>query len=202
MTQTNEHRNSHKNLATSFPFSPHERPSIQIKRKVNLSIKRKASSSMKDCVFSLHQNSNLNILYAKNNIRIYTTDDKKSISGYLSLLQNSITGQISIRWVPNQLINDSDISNQHNNNEEEGELYLTKLRSYVFSINIAEMAYLHCHNKCDSSKEHSLVFVAGDGVHFTPIYFPPGGHLFTFLSNMESGLWPHYRLEPPLYTQK
>lgn len=40
-----------------------------------------------------------------------------------------------------------------------------------------------------------------DGVQRSPIHFPKGGHLLAFLSCLETGLLPHGRLEPPLWSQ-
>ena len=51
-------------------------------------------------------------------------------------------------------------------------------------------------------KESTLVLVGQDGVQWPPIRFPPGGHLLSFLSCLETALLPHGCLDPPLWSQK
>ncbi|CAG9138231.1 unnamed protein product [Plutella xylostella] len=43
--------------------------------------------------------------------------------------------------------------------------------------------------------------VGQDGVR-PSIHFPKGGHLLSFLSNLETGLLPHGQLDPPLWSQR
>ena len=59
--------------------------------------------------------------------------------------------------------------------------------------------FLHCYF-CIADSRGTVVMVGQDGVQRTPIHFPKGGHLLSFLSCMENGLLPHGQLDPPLWS--
>eukprot|EP00095_Tigriopus_kingsejongensis_P009030 maker-scaffold458_size165745-snap-gene-0.19 protein:Tk09030 transcript:maker-scaffold458_size165745-snap-gene-0.19-mRNA-1 annotation:"hypothetical protein BRAFLDRAFT_123347" len=44
----------------------------------------------------------------------------------------------------------------------------------------------------------TLIMIANDGTQHPPLQFPPGVHLMQFLSCLETSLYPHGTLEPPL----
>lgn len=89
-----------------------------------------------------------------------------------------------------------------------------------------EVVYVHVHRARASD---ALILVGQDGVQRPPIHFPKGmfyfsnqlcrlhksliemfsndsifsgGHLLSFLSNLETGLLPHGQLDPPLWSQR
>ncbi|XP_050677563.1 small G protein signaling modulator 1-like [Leptidea sinapis] len=62
-----------------------------------------------------------------------------------------------------------------------------------------EVVYVHVHR---SQASDALILVGQDGVQRPPVHFPKGGHLLSFLSNLETGLLPHGQLDPPLWSQR
>ncbi|XP_039752246.1 small G protein signaling modulator 2-like isoform X2 [Pararge aegeria] len=147
-----------------------------------------AASSAKDYVESLHQNSRATLLYGKNNVRVQPKDLVEPMPGYLSLHQTS--AGLVIKWTPNQLMNGYA--------ESEG---IDKSVYWAMSLQVCvwEVVYVHVHR---SQASDALILVGQDGVQRPPIHFPKGGHLLSFLSNLETGLLPHGQLDPPLWSQR
>ncbi|CAG2056893.1 unnamed protein product, partial [Timema podura] len=71
---------------------------------------------------------------------------------------------------------------------------------YAMNVRVDEVVYVHCHQQADSGG--TIVLVGQDGVQQSPIHFPKGGHLLSFLSCLETGLLPHGQLDPPLWSQR
>ncbi|CAH0713729.1 unnamed protein product, partial [Brenthis ino] len=145
-------------------------------------------SSAKDYVESLHQNSRATLLYGKNNVRVQPKDVEEPMAGYLSLHQTA--AGLVIKWTPNQLMNGYA--------ESEG---IDKSVYWAMSLQVCvwEVVYVHVHR---SQASDALILVGQDGVQRPPIHFPKGGHLLSFLSNLETGLLPHGQLDPPLWSQR
>ncbi|XP_045539310.1 small G protein signaling modulator 2 [Papilio machaon] len=145
-------------------------------------------SSAKDYVESLHQNSRATLLYGKNNVRVQPKDVEEPMPGYLSLHQTA--AGLVIKWTPNQLMNGYA--------ESEG---VDKSVYWAMSLQVCvwEVVYVHVHRARASD---ALILVGQDGVQRPPIHFPKGGHLLSFLSNLETGLLPHGQLDPPLWSQR
>lgn len=80
----------------------------------------------------------------------------------------------------------------------------TSYWDYSMNINIEDIVYVHCHQSSgqDASGTIILVLVGFDGVQHSPIHFPKGGHMEAFLSCLETGLLPHGRLDPPIWSHK
>ncbi|XP_038215530.1 small G protein signaling modulator 2-like isoform X2 [Zerene cesonia] len=186
-----------------------------------------ATSSAKDYVESLHQNSRATLLYGKNNVRVQPKDVEEPMPGYLSLHQTA--AGLVIKWTPNQLMNGYA--------ESEG-IDKSLLRCHLVHVSacpnvcvlcsaapctvyrrscagtlcvdciywamslqvcVWEVVYVHVHR---SQASDALILVGQDGVQRPPIHFPKGGHLLSFLSNLETGLLPHGQLDPPLWSQR
>ncbi|XP_041971436.1 small G protein signaling modulator 2-like isoform X2 [Aricia agestis] len=173
------------------------RPILNFRRSLNASSEDSGStnsgsgnvaSCAKDYVESLHQNSRATLLYGKNNVRVQPKDVEEPMPGYLSLHQ-SPNGLI-IKWTPNQLMNGFA--------ESEG---IDKGVYWAMSLQVCvwETVYVHVHRAPASD---ALILVGQDGVQRPPIHFPKGGHLLSFLSNLETGLLPHGQLDPPLWSQR
>ncbi|CAH2052131.1 unnamed protein product, partial [Iphiclides podalirius] len=145
-------------------------------------------SSAKDYVESLHQNSRATLLYGKNNVRVQPKDVEEPMPGYLSLHQTA--AGLVIKWTPNQLMNGYA--------ESEG---IDKSVYWAMSLQVCvwEVVYVHVHR---ANASDALILVGQDGVQRPPIHFPKGGHLLSFLSNLETGLLPHGQLDPPLWSQR
>ncbi|KAL4711801.1 hypothetical protein ACJJTC_005970 [Scirpophaga incertulas] len=145
-------------------------------------------STAKDYVESLHQNSTAALLYGKNNVRVQPKDVEEPMPGYLSLHQTA--AGLVIKWTPNQLMNGYA--------ESEG---IDKSVYWAMSLQVCvwEVVYVHVHR---SQAGDALILVGQDGVQRPPIQFPKGGHLLSFLSNLETGLLPHGQLDPPLWSQR
>ncbi|CAG2113344.1 unnamed protein product, partial [Medioppia subpectinata] len=156
------------------------------------------SWSPRDYVESLHQNSRSTLLYGKNNVMIQPRENMEAIPGYLSLHSTHIG--LIIKWTPNQLMNGctpsmGDIPAVDSPNSQDKSTFW----DYALSLNVDEIVYLHCHQQEGSG---SIVLVGQDGVMQSPIKFPRGGHLLSFLSCLENGLMPYGQLDPPLWSQK
>ncbi|CAG9104200.1 unnamed protein product [Plutella xylostella] len=145
-------------------------------------------STAKDYVESLHQNSRATLLYGKNNVRVQPKDVEEPMPGYLSLHQTA--AGLIIKWTPNQLMNGY--------TESEG---VDKSVYWAMSLQVLvwEVVYVHVHR---SPGGDALILVGQDGVQRPPVHFPKGGHLLSFLSNLETGLLPHGQLDPPLWSQR
>uniref|UniRef100_A0A672LBP7 Small G protein signaling modulator 2 n=1 Tax=Sinocyclocheilus grahami TaxID=75366 RepID=A0A672LBP7_SINGR len=170
--------------------SPGRRPALGIrKRQSSGSMSEdKFAASAREYVESLHQNSRIHLLYGKNNVLVQPKKDMEVLRGYLSLHQTAET--LTLKWTPNQLINgtlgDCDL---------EKSIYW----DYALTVPLRQIVCIHCHQPdCGGT----LVLVSQDGIQRPPLHFPPGGHLLTFLSCLETGLLPRGQLEPPLSSQK
>ncbi|XP_063896565.1 small G protein signaling modulator 2 isoform X2 [Helicoverpa armigera] len=183
-------------------------------------------SSAKDYVESLHQNSTATLLYGKNNVRVQPKDVEEPMPGYLSLHQTA--AGLIIKWTPNQLMNGYAESEgidksvrchlvhasacQHTcvlcsvapctvfRRRCAGPLCIDCVY-WAMSLQVCvwEVVYVHVHR---SQASDALILVGQDGVQRPPIHFPKGGHLLSFLSNLETGLLPHGQLDPPLWSQR
>ncbi|XP_075983891.1 small G protein signaling modulator 2-like isoform X2 [Anticarsia gemmatalis] len=155
---------------------------------VNTGTGKAGGSTAKDYVESLHQNSTATLLYGKNNVRVQPKDVEEPMPGYLSLHQTA--AGLVIKWTPNQLMNGYA--------ESEG---IDKSVYWAMSLQVCvwEVVYVHVHR---SQASDALILVGQDGVQRPPIHFPKGGHLLSFLSNLETGLLPHGQLDPPLWSQR
>ncbi|XP_025837665.1 small G protein signaling modulator 2-like [Agrilus planipennis] len=171
------------------------RPIPNFKRSLNTSSEDCSSriSSQyiaKDYVESLHQNSRATLLFGKNNVLVLPnkSDCVEPIPGYLSLHQSP--NCLIIKWTPNQLMNgfNDDTSDK------------SKYWDYALQIRVDEIVYVHCHQ--DNETGGTVILVGQDGVQRPPIHFPRGGHTLAFLSCLETGLLPHGRLDPPLWSQR
>ena len=62
-------------------------------------------------------------------------------------------------------------------------------------IEIFNISYLHCHQEQTNSSS-SVILVAKDGVQYPPIVFDTSNHLKQFLTCLENGMEPNYKLDP------
>ncbi|XP_073948313.1 small G protein signaling modulator 2-like isoform X2 [Choristoneura fumiferana] len=185
-------------------------------------------STAKDYVESLHQNSRATLLYGKNNVRVQPKDVAEPMPGYLSLHQTA--AGLIIKWTPNQLMNgyaesegvDKSLLRCHLVHASAcphkcvlcsmapvctvfrrrclGPLCIDCVY-WAMSLQVCvwEVVYVHVHRARGAD---ALILVGQDGVQRPPIHFPKGGHLLSFLSNLETGLLPHGQLDPPLWSQR
>jgi hypothetical protein len=58
-----------------------------------------------------------------------------------------------------------------------------------------KIAYLHCHQE-ENDSDSRVILVAKDGVQHSPILFPRGSHLVQFLTCLENGLNPIFKIYP------
>ncbi|XP_078490653.1 small G protein signaling modulator 1 isoform X3 [Ciona intestinalis] len=192
------------------PSSPGRRPALHFTpvRHQSSSDSMEKGTSFRDYVESLHQNSKMTLLYGKNNVMVQPQEDIGLIPGYLSLHQEASC--MLVKWTPNQLMNvNPDVKSRESSHEASQEVPDTRHRMYksansywefAISVDVRDIVYLHCHQQLD--KSGTLVLVGQDGVQWPPIRFPPGGHLLSFLSCLETGLLPHGHLDPPLWSEK
>ncbi|KAI5634030.1 rab-GTPase-TBC domain-containing protein [Phthorimaea operculella] len=214
------------------------RPILNYKRSLNTSTEDGSaittgpssvgSSSAKDYVESLHQNSRATLLYGKNNVRVQPKDVAEPMAGYLSLHQTA--AGLIIKWTPNQLMNgyaesegiDKSLLRCHlvHYTACQNTCVLCSVSSlctvyrrrcagplcidcvyWAMSLQVCvwEVVYVHVHR---TSESDALILVGQDGVQRPPIHFPKGGNLLSFLSNLETGLLPHGQLDPPLWSQR
>uniref|UniRef100_F6XUP6 Rab-GAP TBC domain-containing protein n=1 Tax=Ciona intestinalis TaxID=7719 RepID=F6XUP6_CIOIN len=174
------------------PSSPGRRPALHFTpvRHQSSSDSMEKGTSFRDYVESLHQNSKMTLLYGKNNVMVQPQEDIGLIPGYLSLHQEASC--MLVKWTPNQLMNvNHDVKSLKSTNS---------YWEFAISVDVRDIVYLHCHQQLD--KSGTLVLVGQDGVQWPPIRFPPGGHLLSFLSCLETGLLPHGHLDPPLWSEK
>lgn len=161
-----------------------------------------SSSSAREYVESLHQNSKSQLIYGKNHVIVRQKD--KEFAGYLSLHLN--TNSLILKWTPNQLMNSAeskgtcdDKQQTQSSSATSSQQNLPKTQSgyweYAMAVDISTIVYLHCH------QQSTLVLVAPDGVQYPPIKFPKGSHLLQFLTCLENGLAPHGQLDPPLWNE-
>ncbi|XP_063628709.1 small G protein signaling modulator 2-like isoform X1 [Cydia splendana] len=185
-------------------------------------------STAKDYVESLHQNSRAALLYGKNNVRVQPKDVAEPMPGYLSLHQTA--AGLIIKWTPNQLMNGYAESEGVDKSFRchlvhasacphtcvmsmcsaapctvyrrlcSGPLCIDCVY-WAMSLQVCvwEVVYVHVHRAPGAD---ALILVGQDGVQRPPIHFPKGGHLLSFLSNLETGLLPHGQLDPPLWSQR
>ncbi|XP_053617034.1 small G protein signaling modulator 2-like isoform X2 [Plodia interpunctella] len=197
---------------------------------VNTGGSKAVGSSAKDYVESLHQNSTATLLYGKNNVRVQPKDVEEPMPGYLSLHQTA--AGLIIKWTPNQLMNGYAESEGIDKSRcsfrchrvhssacqntrvlysmaPECTVYRRRCSGplcfdcvyWAMSLQVCvwEVVYVHVHR---SRASDALILVGQDGVQRPPIHFPKGGHLLSFLSNLETGLLPHGQLDPPLWSQR
>ncbi|KAH7731731.1 Protein TBC-8 a [Aphelenchoides avenae] len=158
-----------------------------------------ASVLTRDFVISMHQNMKSSLLYGKNNVVLLTDTAEDHLKGYLSLHQEA-SGSLFLKWTPNQLMHSSSqpAATAQTTPRRDSTQWLWK---YAINLDIRRVIYLHMHQYNDSSPV-SIVFVDADGIQQAPLQFPPGHHCVAFLSCLENGLSPFYRLDPPLWTEK
>ncbi|KAG6446796.1 small G protein signaling modulator 2 isoform X2 [Manduca sexta] len=193
------------------------RPILNFKRSLNASSDDSSSastvtgktgtSSAKDYVESLHQNSTATLLYGKNNVKVQPKDVEEPMPGYLSLHQTA--AGLVIKWTPNQLMNGYAESESIDKSVAPCTVYRQRCSGplcidcvyWAMSLQVCvwEVVYVHVHR---SQASDALILVGQDGVQRPPIHFPKGGHLLSFLSNLETGLLPHGQLDPPLWSQR
>ncbi|KAJ8711290.1 hypothetical protein PYW07_008532 [Mythimna separata] len=194
------------------------RPILNFKRSLNASSDdgssnnpgtgKAAGSSAKDYVESLHQNSTATLLYGKNNVRVQPKDIEEPMPGYLSLHQTA--AGLVIKWTPNQLMNGyAESEGIDKSMAPTCTVYRRRCAGplcidcvyWAMSLQVCvwEVVYVHVHR---SQASDALILVGQDGVQRPPIHFPKGGHLLSFLSNLETGLLPHGQLDPPLWSQR
>ncbi|XP_055294871.1 small G protein signaling modulator 1-like isoform X2 [Sitodiplosis mosellana] len=187
-------------ISSGNPTPPScRRPIMNFKRSLHSSEDGSTSSfksnstatAAKDYVESLHQNARATLLYGKNNVLVLPKDVTKPLPGYLSLHQtpNSLT----IKWTPNQLMNGY-TENDPNDT--------TSYWDYSMNINVEDIVYVHCHQSSGQDTGGTIILVGHDGVQRSPIIFPEGGHMASFLSCLETGLLPHGQLDPPIWSHK
>ncbi|KAF5307401.1 hypothetical protein FQR65_LT06915 [Abscondita terminalis] len=145
----------------------------------------------KDYVESLHQNSRATLLFGKNNVLVSPpkAGHTEPMPGYLSLHQSA--NCLTIKWTPNQLMNgftESDVPDKS--------IYW----DYAIQVRLDEVVYVHCHQDVETGG--TVILVGQDGVQRPPVHFPRGGHMLAFLNCLETGLLPHGRLDPPLWSQQ
>uniref|UniRef100_UPI00358E0C67 small G protein signaling modulator 2-like n=1 Tax=Myxine glutinosa TaxID=7769 RepID=UPI00358E0C67 len=175
--------------------SPHYRTDASPSKKPALHIRLRQASSgsvsedrpapaARDHVELLHQSSRSTLIYGKNSVRVQPRGDLDPVPGYLSLHQSG--ERLTLKWTPNQLMNGSLVEPAPG----KGALW-----DYTVTVHLEHIVYIHCHQQCSESV---LVLVGQDGVQRPPVHFPPGGHLLSFLTCLESGLAPNGCLDPPL----
>ncbi|PIC42516.1 hypothetical protein B9Z55_009569 [Caenorhabditis nigoni] len=171
------------------------RPPLSITRQVSsiaASVERNGSVS-RDYVFSLHHSCKSTLLYGKNNVCV-AMNGGDFAKGYMSL-QKFYDGNLTLKWVPNQLMHaSSQPSSGHSNNGE-----FTNFWKNTINIEMQDIIYIHLHQK-DESSPTCLTFVNCEGVQSAPFQLPAGQHSIAFLSSLETGLAPLLRLDPPLWT--
>ncbi|CAG9791480.1 unnamed protein product [Diatraea saccharalis] len=213
LVQVQRHRMS---AGTTTPPSV-RRPILNFRRSLNASSDdggsvntgsgKTSGSTAKDYVESLHQNSTATLLYGKNNVRVQPKDVEEPMPGYLSLHQTA--AGLVIKWTPNQLMNGYAESEGIDKSATPCTVYRRLCKGplcidcvyWAMSLQVCvwEVVYVHVHR---SQAGDALILVGQDGVQRPPIQFPKGGHLLSFLSNLETGLLPHGQLDPPLWSQR
>lgn len=157
--------------------------------------------SPRDHVDSLHQNCRSTLLYGKNNVLVRAKGQQAAVPGYLSL--HSTPFSLTIKWTPNQMMHPN--GNNNNAGPEAGSVasvspatssHPVSLWDLAMNVNMEEIVYLHCHHS--EMAGGTIVLVGQDGVQKAPLVFPPGGHLLSFLSCLETGLQPFGQMDPPL----
>ncbi|MFH4975860.1 hypothetical protein AB6A40_002569 [Gnathostoma spinigerum] len=152
----------------------------------------------RDYVYSLHQNVKSSLLYGKNNVTVTLPPDGPPLKGYLSLHQNG-TGNLTVKWTPNQLMHCG--SQPTSASSDSSGCDNSWLWGHVINVNMNDIKYIHIH-QLDEQSPATLVFVGCDGVQHSPIEFPIGSHMLSFLSCLESGLLPYNRIDPPLWVSE
>uniref|UniRef100_A0A8C4NES9 Small G protein signaling modulator 2 n=1 Tax=Eptatretus burgeri TaxID=7764 RepID=A0A8C4NES9_EPTBU len=168
--------------------SPSKRPALHIRLRQSSSgsmSEDRPAPAARDHVELLHQSSRSTLIYGKNSVRVQPRGDLDPVPGYLSLHQSG--ERLTLKWTPNQLMNGSLVEPTPGKGA---------LRDYTVTVHLEHIVYIHCHQKCSESV---LVLVGQDGVQRSPVHFPPGGHLLSFLTCLESGLAPNGCFDPPLY---
>lgn len=76
----------------------------------------------------------------------------------------------------------------------------TSYWDYSMNINVEDIVYVHCHQSSGQDTGGTIILVGHDGVQRSPIIFPEGGHMASFLSCLETGLLPHGQLGMTFFT--
>ncbi|XP_039262469.2 small G protein signaling modulator 2-like [Styela clava] len=190
-----------------------------------------SGNAFREYVESLHQNSKSTLLYGKNNVVVQPREELNPIHGYLSLHQivDALCMKWTPNQLMNVDEEKKSVNCNHEpNSNEEGKNCVKNVANlekkspghtnkflrleyskapknqlsyweYAISVDVQDIVYLHCHQRNDAGG--TLVLVGQDGVQSPPICFPPGGHLLSFLTCLETGLLPHGHLDPPLWSQ-
>nr|CAB3266034.1 small G protein signaling modulator 1 [Phallusia mammillata] len=95
------------------------------------------SSSFREYVESLHQNSKMTLLYGKNNVVVQPQEEVGPIPGYLSLHQE--INLLVIKWTPNQLMNVKDGSEGNDGTAEQRKAERTSVNASEDSADISSM---------------------------------------------------------------
>lgn len=151
----------------------------------------RATEEAWDHVRSLYQSSLQTCLFGKNHVLMQPPGFDEPLQGYLAL-QQGVTSLL-LKWIPDSLLKDSDSS---------GKKYVcnSSLWKHVLSVEIRNVAHLHCHKTPGSSAE--LILIGYDGIAHPPIVFTHQPSLFLFLECLENSLLPRGSLEPPLWYLK
>ncbi|GMT19332.1 hypothetical protein PFISCL1PPCAC_10629 [Pristionchus fissidentatus] len=167
------------------------RPPLSVKRQGSSLVSMERQSTSRDYVFSLHANYRSTLLYGKNNVGLEDTTGGESTKGYLSLHKN-FSADLTIRWTPNQLMTSSSQPNSATS-KDEGKFQWKQ----AVTIEMNQVIYIHLHQKHEECSS-CITFVTCEGGQSPPLHFPSGQHSLVFLTALESGLTPLYRLDPPL----
>ncbi|GMR42503.1 hypothetical protein PMAYCL1PPCAC_12698 [Pristionchus mayeri] len=178
----------HPNGSTSSS----SRPPLSVKRQGSSLVSMERQSSSRDYVFSLHANYRSTLLYGKNNVGLEDSSGGDSTKGYLSLHKN-FSADLTIRWTPNQLMTSCSQPNSATS-KDEGKFQWKQ----AVTIEMNQVIYIHLHQKQHEESSSCITFVTCEGGQSPPLHFPSGQHSLVFLTALESGLAPLYRLDPPL----
>ncbi|XP_031635811.1 small G protein signaling modulator 1-like isoform X2 [Contarinia nasturtii] len=184
-------------ITSSQPTPPTcRRPIINFKRSLNSSEDGSTSSFKSNIVESLHQNHRATLLYGKNNVLVLPKDVTEPLPGYLSLHQRPHS--LIIKWTPNQLMN-----GYIEKDDPDATSYWDYFNELTMTINVEDIVYVHCHQQSSGQDTSGTIILVGhDGVQRSPIIFPEGGHMASFLRALETGLLPHGQLDPPIWSHK
>lgn len=138
-------------------------------------------------VESLHQNAITTLLYGKNNVELSLTGFVSPIHGYLSL--HKTLDSLLLKWTPNPMLQEVESAG------EKSEFW-----DQATTVDLADVVYLHCHSAGENGG--NIVLISQDGVQLSPLLFPTGGSLLSFLTCLEQGLSPNGRLDPPLFNKQ
>lgn len=72
-------------------------------------------------------------------------------------------------------------------NESETPIDKSSYWKYSLNINVEDIVYVHCHQSGGEDTGGTIILVGQDGVQRSPIHFPEGGHMASFLNCLETG---------------